>query len=136
MFNLHKSLHTLSKQLIHISANAWKKMKNINIETNKNTFLFAANTGGCGGLNYEFKNVDADVITEMSTTSKIPITVLENEELKVYIDPLSEMYLVGTTIDYLYQDYSQGIYESKFVFKPDKNIASSCGCGVSFYVKE
>ena len=33
------------------------------------------------------------------------------------------------------QDYTKNIYESKFVFTPDKKMATSCGCGVSFALK-
>ena len=45
------------------------------------------------------------------------------------------MYLLGTTIDYISEDYSKGQYESKFVFNVDKKFASSCGCGISFSPK-
>ena len=53
----------------------------------------------------------------------------------MYIDPMSEMFLLGTTIDYIEEDYQKGIYESKFVYKADKDIATNCGCGVSFSPK-
>ena len=45
------------------------------------------------------------------------------------------MFLLGTKIDYVNEDYSQGVYESKFIFEPDKDLATSCGCGVSFSPK-
>ena len=45
------------------------------------------------------------------------------------------MYLLGTTIDYVKEDYSKNIFESKFVYIPDKDKATSCGCGVSFNPK-
>lgn len=131
-----KTLCSQAKHFIHISTNAWDKMKTINSKTSHNTFLFAANSGGCGGLNYEFKNVNPSVIASMDTKSKIPLTFVENNGVKVYIDPISEMYLIGTTIDYIDEDYSKEIYESKFIFQPDKDIASTCGCGISFYIKE
>ena len=45
---------------------------------------------------------------------------------------MSEMYLIGTTIDYVKEDYNKGIFENKFIYNIDKKLASSCGCGVSF----
>ena len=46
------------------------------------------------------------------------------------------MFLLGTTIDYMYEDYNYGIFESKFIFLPNKKLASSCGCGISFTPKK
>ena len=48
---------------------------------------------------------------------------------------MSEMALLGTTIDYISEDYNQGVFENKFIFTPDKDYASSCGCGISFTPK-
>ena len=45
------------------------------------------------------------------------------------------MYLIGTTIDYESEDFEKGRFESKFTFTPDKDFATSCGCGVSFNPK-
>ena len=51
------------------------------------------------------------------------------------IEPKSEFLLFGTTIDYIFENHEKGIFESKFVYIPDKNLASLCGCGVSFNPK-
>ena len=45
------------------------------------------------------------------------------------------MFLLGTVIDHVSEDYSKGRYESKFLFKVDPKLASSCGCGISFSPK-
>ena len=65
------------------------------------------------------------------------LTILTEPEgdKKVYIDPVSEMYLLGTTIDYMKEDYSKKIYENKFIYEVDKNLMTSCGCGISFSPK-
>ena len=42
------------------------------------------------------------------------------------------MFLLGTTIDYIYEDYDKGVFENKFIFLPDEKLATSCGCGISF----
>ena len=41
---------------------------------------------------------------------------ISNDDITVYIDPLSELHLLGTTIDYINQDYIKNIFESKFIF--------------------
>ena len=33
------------------------------------------------------------------------------------------------------EDYQRGIYESKFIFDINKEIMTSCGCGISFSPK-
>ena len=48
---------------------------------------------------------------------------------------MSEFLLIGTTIDYINEDFSNGIFENKFIFSPDKTLANSCGCGISFTPK-
>ena len=61
--------------------------------------------------------------------------IVTNDKSKVYIDPLSELYLSGTTIDYINEDIKKNIYESKFIYEIDKNLMTSCGCGISFSPK-
>ena len=43
--------------------------------------------------------------------------------------------LLGTKIDYIKEDFSKGQYENKFVYEVDKELMTSCGCGVSFSPK-
>lgn len=45
----------------------------------------------------------------------------------IKVRPIAEIYLLGTTIDYITQDYDKNIFESKFDFIIDKNLASTCG---------
>ena len=45
------------------------------------------------------------------------------------------MYLLGTTIDYISEDYTKGQFESKFQFDINKDLMNSCGCGMSFNPK-
>ena len=47
----------------------------------------------------------------------------------------SEMYLLGTTIDYLAEDYDSGVFENKFIFIPNRDLYMNCGCGKSFAPK-
>ena len=62
-------------------------------------------------------------------------TILIHNNVKLLIDPMSEMFLIGTTIDYQTSDYDNNIFEDKFLFIPNKDIATSCGCGISFTPK-
>ena len=54
---------------------------------------------------------------------------------KGVIAPLSEIFLLGTTIDYIQEDYTKGIFENKFKFEINKENMTSCGCGISFSPK-
>ena len=63
---------------------------------------------------------------------KMKPSILTNDDVQLYIEPLSEIHLIGTTIDYINEDFSKGIFENKFIYNIDKKLASSCGCGVSF----
>ena len=39
---------------------------------------------------------------------KMKPSILTNNEVNLYIEPLSEMYLIGTTIDYINEDLAKG----------------------------
>ena len=93
--------------------------------------MFSAEGGGCNGFNYKLNSIEDKTYNKL-IESKLPPTILTNNNISVIIDPMSEMYLIGTKIDYIFEDFNKGIFENKFVFTPDKEIASSCGCGVSF----
>jgi iron-sulfur cluster assembly accessory protein len=125
------------KYPITITNYAWDKMTEILKQKNKAYFIFSAASGGCNGFNYNLKLLDDEKYKQMrSEKSKITISHLKRNEANVIIDPMSEMFLLGTTIDYICEDYDNGIFESKFVFMPDKEFASSCGCGISFTPKD
>ena len=120
----------MSKNIINVTANAWKKMGSIiQKSNNKNGFIFGANSGGCNGFNFDLRLIETE---EQQEIMKMKPSILTNDNVNLYIEPLSEMHLIGTTIDYINEDFSKGIFENKFVYKIDKKLAFSCGCGVSF----
>ena len=124
---------SLSKVGILVTKNAWNKMSNIIKLSNNNLgFLFSASSGGCNGFNFNLDLIDNNSYIDII---KLKPTIIENDQTKLYVDPLSEMYLLGTTIDYIKEDYSKGQFESKFVYEVDKNLLSTCGCGISFTPK-
>ena len=129
-----KFYSTLKKTPIHITQSALTKMNTIYNNTNNKHFLFSAKNGGCNGFSYDFKlinNIEYNKLYE----SKLKPTIIKTQNIKVIIDPISEMFLLGTTIDYIEQDYKNNIFESKFIFKPDKDLINTCGCGISFTPK-
>tara|TARA_B100000524_G_scaffold315441_1_gene193599 strand:+ start:584 stop:961 length:378 start_codon:yes stop_codon:yes gene_type:complete len=118
------------KNIINVTTSAWKKMGSIiQKSNNKNGFIFGANSGGCNGFNFDLRLIETE---EKQEIMKMKPSILTNDDVNLYIEPLSEMHLIGTTIDYINEDFSKGIFENKFVYKIDKKLASSCGCGVSF----
>ena len=121
----------INKAPITITNNAWNKIISIIEKSNGKGMLFSAIGGGCNGFNYNLELIDKNIIP-----SKIDsFSNINKNNAYVYIDPLSELYLIGTTIDYQNEDYSKNIYESKFLFLRDKSEVSTCGCGVSFLPK-
>ena len=114
---------------IIITKKAMQKIVDITKKVKSDGFIFYASSGGCNGFNYKLKPYFYD---NFSMESKIKPRIIEHNDGKVLIDPLSEMYLMGTTVDYVSENYDMDIYENKFVFKADKNFASTCGCGTSF----
>ena len=97
-------------------------------------FLFSAQGGGCNGFNYNLKTIDKDYFDNLYNL-RISPTLIQNGESKLIIDAKSEMLLFGTTIDYIKEDYAKNIFESKFIFTPKKELATTCGCGISFTPK-
>ena len=119
---------------IRVTQNAWNKISDIIKQSNnKFGFIYSASSGGCNGFNFELNLLNKDIY-EKITDNKY-YTVLEDKNKKIYIDPISEMYLLGTTIDYIHEDYSKAQFESKFEFKINKELMNSCGCGISFNLK-
>ena len=116
---------------LNVTKNAWDKMRNIIHNENAYCFYLSAKSGGCNGFSYDLKLFNQNEYDKTIFLQK-NVNVIKNENIKLYIDPLSEMLLIGTTIDFINEDYKRGIFENKFTFTPDKKIASSCGCGVSF----
>ncbi len=124
----------MKKNIINVTKNAWGKLENIiNKSNNSNGFIFGVTSGGCNGFNFDLKLINQE---EYNKIIKLKPTILTHNSVKLYIEPLSEMYLIGTTIDYINEDFNKGIFESKFTYNIDREIASSCGCGVSFMPKK
>jgi iron-sulfur cluster assembly accessory protein len=74
--------------------------------------------GGCAGFSYDLY---FDEVAEVDRA-------FELDGVKVVVDEMSLMYLVGTEIDYV-----EGLQGAGFKFN-NPNVKSTCGCGSSFSV--
>jgi iron-sulfur cluster assembly protein len=75
--------------------------------------------GGCSGLSYQMKFDDKIDSTD---------TVIDLESVKICINKLSLLYLVGTELD-----YEDGLNGKGFEWK-NPNATRTCGCGESFSI--
>jgi iron-sulfur cluster insertion protein len=73
--------------------------------------------GGCSGLQYGF---------QFDEEQQEDDTCVENQGVKLLVDPMSVQYLSGATID-----YREGLDGAQFVIR-NPNAATTCGCGSSF----
>ena len=72
--------------------------------------------GGCAGLTYSM-----DYISEIKEGDEI----VDQDDIRVVIDPKAILYLLGTELDYVEDKFSSG-----FKFN-NPNEVSACGCGES-----
>lgn len=72
--------------------------------------------GGCAGLTYSM-----DYISEIKEGDEI----VDQDDIRVVIDPKAILYLLGTEMDYVEDKFSSG-----FKFN-NPNEVSACGCGES-----
>jgi iron-sulfur cluster assembly accessory protein len=73
--------------------------------------------GGCAGFQYSM---------DFEKDPREGDVAFEQEGVKVYVDPMSSMYLQGVTIDYVV-----GLQGAGFKFN-NPNARTTCGCGSSF----
>ena len=121
-------------QSINISKSAWMKMKQILSKSNNRFgFLYSASSGGCNGFNFNLTVLDEKEYNNLKNEKFL--TKYSENDVNLYVDPMSEKYLLNTSIDYVIEDYSKNIFESKFVYNVDKKLMATCGCGTSFTPK-
>src|ERR1700726_3188135 len=73
--------------------------------------------GGCSGLQYGF---------EFDEAIQGGDTGVENQGVKLMVDPMSVQYLTGAEID-----YREGLEGAQFVIR-NPQATTTCGCGSSF----
>jgi iron-sulfur cluster assembly accessory protein len=73
--------------------------------------------GGCSGFQYSM---------DFEKEPRDDDSIVHQDGIKLYVDPMSAMYLQGVTVDYVI-----GLQGAGFKFN-NPNAKSTCGCGSSF----
>ena len=109
------------ESMVHITPVAATKVNEIReaegIEGNMGLRLRVVG-GGCAGFSYDLYFDEAAEVDRQ----------FEIQGVRVVVDEMSLMYLVGTEIDYV-----EGLQGAGFKFN-NPNVKSTCGCGSSFSV--
>lgn len=108
-----------SEALVTMTARAAEKLKEIVTKQGREGLALRVyvTPGGCSGFSYgmtfaeEFDAEDA---------------VIENDGVRVVVDPMSAMYIKGSEIDFV-----DALMGGGFALR-NPNAVSSCGCGQSF----
>lgn len=111
-----------TKNPITVTETALKELKRTMQESNipdAYGLRVGIKAGGCSGFEYSL-GFDAE--------SKEGDSVLEDNGIKIFLDPKSLFYLTGTILD-----YSGGLNGKGFTFE-NPNASRTCGCGSSFGV--
>lgn len=106
-------------QTVEITANAAETVRNLLVSKNVPDYglrVFVSG-GGCSGLQYGMA---------LEAEARPYDSVIEKDDIKIFIDPTSMMYLNGAVID-----YEDSIMGGGFKIE-NPNAVSSCGCGTSF----
>ena len=111
----------MSEKVIKLSDEAVNRIKEIMSQAQNSTIgvRIGVKSGGCAGMSY---------VMEYAKEIKPNEEVIEDNGVKVLIDPKAIMYLLGTEMDYKEEKFS-----SQFFFK-NPNETERCGCGESFKV--
>lgn len=107
---------------ISISSKAMKEIRKIMEENNITPDVglrIGVKGGGCSGLTYSMG---------FDPESRDGDTVMEQDDIKLYVDGKSLFYLMGTELD-----FTDGLNGKGFVFN-NPNAKKTCGCGESFGV--
>jgi iron-sulfur cluster assembly protein len=94
-----------------IMANAEGKVQGVRV---------GVTNGGCAGMSYTMDYAEAPQPFE---------EVVEDQGVKVFIDPKAIMFLIGTEMDFVREKLG-----SRFVFN-NPNQTAACGCGESVTLK-
>lgn len=73
--------------------------------------------GGCSGFQYNLS---------LDERAREDDVIIEQNGVKLFLDPISQQYVYGTVIDYV-----NGLHGAGFKFV-NPNASRTCGCGSSF----
>lgn len=112
-------LRIINQKMITLTDSAAEKIISL-LETREATGIRpAVQGGGCSGFKYQLNFVKIKDNIDR---------VIEEKGVKLYVDPKSFLYLMGTEIDYV-----DTLAEAGFKFI-NPNAKRTCGCGESFSI--
>ena len=108
--------------LISITTNAADQIKRILSQASDgmDSVIVGIDKSGCSGYSYKLDFAKKHDVNNLE--------YVEQNNVKVFIDPKATMFLIGSEMD-----YSTDKLSSRFVFK-NPNEKSTCGCGESFNI--
>lgn len=112
----------MSTDFLTLTEHARAYLKQAADHQGKSKILLSVDGGGCGGFQYKWDFTDE--VNEYDTVIKI------NNDISLVIDATSEMYLIGSEVDYVTE------LGGSFLKINNPMASSSCGCGESFSVNE
>ena len=112
----------MSEQVIKLSDNAAERIKKImsKAESSPIGVRIGVKSGGCAGMSY---------VMEYLKKTNPNDEIIEDKGVKIFIDSAAVIYLLGTKMDYIKEEFS-----STFIFK-NPNETERCGCGESFKIE-
>ncbi len=120
VIELPEGVRTGNEKLILVTASAGSKLRALADRGQEGDFLRVKITGGgCNGLSYKMKFVDAPKRGDI---------LVRSAGATVLVDTKSALYLRGTQLD-----YSDKLVGGGFKFS-NPNAKSSCSCGESFSI--
>ncbi|MAX66068.1 MAG: iron-sulfur cluster assembly accessory protein [Bacteriovoracaceae bacterium] len=111
----------LNNEIINVTDKAFNQIKTIFLSENpgpQKGLRLAVVGGGCSGLQYKIE----------FSEHKEKDNVIENDNIRIFVDPKSSIYLKDVVLD-----YQDGLNGKGFVFE-NPNATNTCGCGESFSV--
>ena len=108
--------------IIKLTDNAANRIKEIMSSAKKEVLgvRVSVKSGGCAGMTY---------VMEYLKKTNPNDEIIEDKGVKIFIDSAAVIYLLGTKMDYIKEEFS-----STFIFK-NPNETERCGCGESFKVE-
>jgi len=108
-----KGIEVTPKAVAHIRAALQKE----GISPAEGGLRLGVQGGGCSGMSYVIK---------FDTHPRERDRVFQFEDVRVFVDPKSFIYLAGVTLE-----WEETLMHQGFVFQ-NPNAQKSCGCGTSF----
>lgn len=104
---------------LQLNKNAIKRIAHLMQQDNKKALRISVDGGGCSGFMYQYNLVDE---------IKEDDYIIENDNVKVIIDPVSRQFLKNCTVEFIEE------LGSSYFQISNPNATAKCGCGNSFSV--